>query len=271
MKIGLTFSGGGARGAYQIGVVRALQEIGVFSRIEAFSGTSIGAVNAAFTATTPLDVILQYWTNVAPSDIQKTESWFSRLRSEKWKMADLGLFEIGKLKDVLDKELNLSTVKEKEIYVTLSEGGPVDSGLFGLFKTSYSHFVKKDSKVVYALLSKQDEADIVPLILASCSIPVVFPAVSLHEKQYYDGGLYDNLPVEPLVQAGCDKILVIHLQRFEFLDKGRYPDRSFFEVRHKGSLGGILHFEKNHALAIHDLGYRDMMERADELRQYLND
>lgn len=270
MKIGLAFSGGGARGAYQIGAAKALQELGILDQIQVFSGTSIGAVNAAFVASAPLERILQLWTTISPQDIKKTESWFDRLRTEKWRMADHGLFEIGKLKEVLETELDLRAVKQKSVFVTLSESGPVDSGLFGLFKNSYSHYVKGDSKVVYALLSHQEDQDVVPLILASCSIPVVFPAVAMGEKQYYDGGVYDNLPVEPLIQAGCDKIILVHLQLLEFFDKSRYPNINVFELKHKGTLGGILHFEKNHAQAIYDLGYRDMMSRADELNRYLN-
>lgn len=271
MKIGLAFAGGGARGAYQIGAARALRELGVLDRVSAFSGTSIGAVNAAFVASAPLEKILDLWSSISPQDIKKTESWFERLRTEKWRMAERGLFEIGKLKDMLETELDVRTLKQKTVFVTLSESGPVDSGLFGLFKTSYSHYVKGDSKVVYALLSNQEDSDIVPLILASCSIPIVFAAVSMGDKQYYDGGVFDNLPVEPLVQAGCDKIILIHLHLLEFLDKSRYPHLPIFELKHKGSLGGILHFEKNHAMAIYELGYRDLMARADELIRYLND
>lgn len=270
MKLGLAFSGGGARGAYQIGAVRALIELGIFEHVAAFSGTSIGAVNAAFVASTPIDAILRLWTSISPHDIQKSESWFDRLRNEKWKMADHGLFEIGKLKDVLEERLDVEAVKRHTVFVTLSEGGSVDSGLFGLFKTSYAHYAKRDSKVVYALLANEADRDVVPLILASCSIPVVFPAVVMGEKQYYDGGVYDNLPAEPLVQAGCDKIILIHLQLLEFLDKSRYPDVSIFELRHKGSLGGILHFEKNHAMALYERGYQDTMARADELRHFMN-
>lgn len=271
MKLGLAFSGGGARGAYQIGAVKALMELGVFDKVAAFSGTSIGAVNAAFVASTPIETILSLWTSISPHDIKKSESWFDRLRTEKWKLADHGLFEIGKLKDVLEDRLDVDAVKKKTVFVTLSEGGAVDSGLFGLFKTSYAHYVKRDSKVVYALLANEADQDVVPLILASCSIPVVFPAVVMGEKQYYDGGVYDNLPVEPLVQAGCEKIILIHLQLLEFLDKSRYPNVPIFELRHKGSLGGILHFEKNHAMALYERGYQDTMARSDELMRFLNE
>jgi len=56
-KVGLCFSGGGARGAYQIGAVKALVELGIFSHIQVFSGTSIGAVNACMVATKNIDQI----------------------------------------------------------------------------------------------------------------------------------------------------------------------------------------------------------------------
>jgi NTE family protein len=270
MKIGLCFAGGGARGAYQVGVSAALHELGILDRITAFSGTSIGAVNAAFVSTKPINHVFDLWNQANPEDIKKTESWYDRIRHEKFHLADNGLFEIRQLQAMLEKELDLREVKKREIYVTLSEGGSVDSGLFGLLKETYRHYVKHDSKVVYSLLSEQSDEDIVKLILASCSIPVVFAPISIGKKQYYDGGVYDNLPVEPLLQTGCDKIIVVHLQLLESVDKTKYGEDRIFEVRHKGSLGGILHFDPEHTRKTFEYGYRDMMERATELLHFLN-
>ncbi|MCK7484768.1 MAG: patatin-like phospholipase family protein [Bacillus subtilis] len=270
MKIGLCFAGGGARGAYQVGVAAALEELGILARIGAFSGTSIGAVNAAFVATKPIKHILSLWNQANPEDIKKTESWYDRIRREKLRLADNGLFEIRQLQLILNQELDLRAIKKREIYVTLSEGGTVDSGLFGLLKETYRHYIKHDSKVVYSLLSEQNDEDIANLILASCSIPVVFAPVRFGQKQYYDGGVYDNLPVEPLVQCGCDKIIVVHLHLLESVDKDKYGVDRIFEIRHKGSLGGILHFDPEHTQKTFELGYRDLMERSTELLHFLN-
>ena len=269
MKIGLCLAGGGARGAYQIGVCKALQELGVFSLISAFSGTSIGAVNAAFLATTPLKNIIDIWESTHASDLKKTESFFSRIRKEKFSIMDHGLFEITSLEDLLHQNLPVKALLSKEVYVTLSESGEVHSGLFGLFKASYEHFFKKDSKVIYSLLSEQETEDIIPLILASCSIPIAFPAVQLEDKQYYDGGMYDNVPVEPLVQAGCDKILVIHLQRFDYAHPEKYPSTDILEIKHKGSLGGILHFEANQATKLIEYGYVDGHLMAESILNFI--
>ena len=51
--LGLVLSGGGAKGAYEVGVWQALEEAGIASNITAISGTSVGAINAALFATRP--------------------------------------------------------------------------------------------------------------------------------------------------------------------------------------------------------------------------
>ncbi|HOW38600.1 MAG TPA: patatin-like phospholipase family protein, partial [Bacillota bacterium] len=86
-RIGLCLSGGGARGPYQIGVAKALEEWGLFSKIYAFSGTSIGAVNAAFLAGCGLSESERMWLEMSDQDIRSTEGTFRRLLHENFRIA----------------------------------------------------------------------------------------------------------------------------------------------------------------------------------------
>lgn len=63
-KLGICLSGGGARGAYQIGALKALEELGILQKASAFSGASIGAVNVTFAAIGSLDLAMDIWFNV---------------------------------------------------------------------------------------------------------------------------------------------------------------------------------------------------------------
>ena len=66
-KIGVAFSGGGGKGGYQVGVCRALQELGI--KPAAVSGTSVGALNGALFAQGSIDVAERIWQNIQPSDV----------------------------------------------------------------------------------------------------------------------------------------------------------------------------------------------------------
>ncbi|MDD3113248.1 MAG: patatin-like phospholipase family protein [Candidatus Izemoplasmatales bacterium] len=259
-KIGLCLSGGGARGAFQVGVMKALTELGIAPKITAYSGTSIGSVNASFFATKSIDEIISIWESISPESMKRTESYFRNLIRDHPKVTETGLFDISDLEQIIQNHLVPPLIKEKEIYVTLSEGGAVGEGFFGLLKASYNHYIKKDAKAVYIPLHKQSEEDMIRFILASCSIPIVFPGVSIGSVNYFDGGLYDNVPVKPLVDAGCNLIIVVHLHRIHFFDHKKFPHIIFHEIRHQGGLGGILNFDPERAKHTIQLGYQDTLD-----------
>jgi NTE family protein len=259
-KIGLCLAGGGARGPYQIGIAKALAEMQLFDRIEAFSGTSIGSVNAAFLASVGVERTESLWAGISDNEIKTTEGTFRRIINEKLNIAETGVYDISALRKYIHDNLDFSVLKEKEVYATLSKGGKVGESIIGLLKSSYRHFIKKDSQVIYSRLGETNDEETIELIIASCSIPVIFPPVELNKRKYYDGGVYDNVPVEPLAQSGCDIIIVGHLHFLDFIDKSKYPGIDFIEIRHKGSLGGFLNFDPNRVAKLVEFGYHDTID-----------
>ena len=258
-KLGLCLAGGGARGAYQIGVAARLEELGILSQVSAFSGTSIGSVNAVLLSTKTPEEAYHLWTSISNDDIKSAENVFKRLWNEKLAIIDKGLYSIEALRTKLWTEIDFDLLRKKEVYATLSDAGLADDSLIGLFKGGYRHYIQKDSKAVYRKLSDYSNEEIVNQILASCSIPIVFPSVKTHDRQYYDGGLFDNVPVAPLIAAGCDTILVIHLHLHTFFDKNKYPNVKIIEINHAHSLGGLLNFDPNHTESCYQLGYADAL------------
>jgi len=256
-KLGLCLSGGGSRGAYQIGAAKALAELGILNRVEAFSGTSIGSVNAALLATLSPEDAFRLWLDVSPDEIKATEGTFRRIMKERTAIFDKGFYNIEPLEMRLRSTLDLAKLKQREVYVTLSDGGSVNESLFGLVRTAFRHFVMHDSKVLYCPLAEQTDEDVIRMILASCSLPAVFPAVVDHERKYYDGGLYDNIPVHPLATGGCTEVIIIHLWGLESIDKTAYPGLIFHEIRHAGSLGATLNFDPKRAEILFAYGYED--------------
>jgi len=243
MKLGLCLSGGGARGAYQIGALMALQDAGIYDKIELISGTSIGAANAALIACNSLETVKNIWFDISNETIRRPESFFKRLLHERTKIMVNGIFEIDDLDKILKQNLDYDLLKKHKVYVTLSSGGPGDGGIFDLLKASYKHYIKHDNQVIYSPLWEQREDHINKQVIASCSIPIVFAPTTIDGEHYFDGGVYDNVPVKPLVDAGCDSIIVIHLERLSHHYNTRYPDVTFHTIKSKRSLGNRLRFE----------------------------
>ena len=263
-RIGLCLTGGGARGAYQVGALKALDELGILSKIYAVSGTSIGSVNAAFFACKTVEEMEKLWIDYSTFDFIKSTSIFKTLREKKLDVVNTGIFEINMLSDLLKNNLDIEKLKEKKVFITLSPAGMKNEGVMGLLKSSFKHYIKNESQVIYSPLHEQDDDLIIKQILASCSIPFVFPSVTMDGMQIFDGGLYDNAPVKPLVDVGCDTIIVIHLFKLYFISKSKYPGIKFYEVKHKHSLGGGLNFEHDQSVKRIDYGYEDTLKYFEE-------
>lgn len=259
-KLGLCLTGGGARGAFQAGALKALDELGILKKVNAVSGTSIGSVNASLLACKSVDEIKELWINYPSTDFNHDTSIFKTLREKKLDVVNSGIYEINLLEKLLRENLDIKKLKEKTTFITLSPAGLENEGVMGLLKSSFKHFIKNESQVIYSPLHKQKDEVILKQILASCSIPFVFPSVHMEGQQVFDGGLYDNAPIKPLVDAGCDTVIVIHLFRIFFINKNKFPGIKLFEVKSSHSLGGTLNFDSDQALKRYNMGYEDTLK-----------
>jgi NTE family protein len=173
MKLGVVMSGGGARGVAHIGVLKALEEMGVqFSMV---SGTSAGAIVGAL-----------YANGYKPDEIFaliKTLSIFKSVRPA-WTWA--GLLRMDGLQELLLKHLPHNRFEKLKIPLTVA-ATEIRKGCI-----EYFH-----------------EGELVPAVLSSCSIPAVFNPMSFNGGLYVDGGLFDNLPVRP-IKDKVDKVVGLH-------------------------------------------------------------
>lgn len=183
-KIGLALSGGGMRGIAHIAVLKALEEYGL--KPDIISGTSAGAVVAVF-----------YSYGVPPEkmlEIAKRSKFFSRSAI---RFSKNGLFNsqflVKLVSDYLPKD-DFEILKIP-VFIAASE---LTHGVVEFFSTG-----------------KLSEA-----ILASSSVPFVFSPVKIDGKVYVDGGVLDNMPIEPLM-GNCDLLIGSHVNAmgYEDLDK----------------------------------------------------
>jgi len=259
-KLGLCLSGGGARGAYQAGALRALHEAGILKDVCCIAGTSIGAANASVYASTSIEKLEDVWFNIPKDALKHEKPLLSRLLEEKLKAIDQGIYSMDTFSSIMMNHVDPKKITNKKVFVTVSDGGDADKGLFGLVKSSYEHYLRKDSKVIYLPLDELTQAEAHKAVVASCSIPLVFPAVKNDHHKFYDGGVFDNTPIKPLVESGCDEIIVLQLNKTFFFKPEAYEHVKIHEIKHKKSLGGVLDFSKAHIEKIYHWGYEDAKE-----------
>lgn len=228
---GLVFSGGGGKGAYQIGAWKAIEELGL--NITAVSGTSVGALNAALFATgTPAEGEA-IWKSIDKSKILTKRSSFERI-------ADIGKMT-GKVLEETDtygmmfgllggflqegffsREGLVSLLRENDIARRVRESGT------DCFATCYE-ITSEECRTFK--LNDLAPSEIVKVLLASSAIPGIFPPVDLRDGIYFDGGIRDNTPVAPLYEAGYRKILVVHLTAENEISPGVFFSRTIFGTK----------------------------------------
>lgn len=183
MKITLSLSGGGLRGAAHVGAIKFLEEQGV--EVTAVSGSSAGAIVGLFLAAgLKSDEMLDFLRN-----LEKRELFV-------WASGDIGLFKMEKLEQKLEKTLAIKNFDELKIPFHICVTN---------IATGESEYIEQGNPIEYTV--------------ASSTITPLFRAKKIGDKAYIDGGFSDNLPVKPMKQY-YEKNLAININplRGENLD-----------------------------------------------------
>lgn len=179
-KRALVLSGGGGRGAYECGVYKYLEEIGWEPDI--LVGTSIGAINAAAIASGRSAAELEAaWLETRTKDIQR----FWRLSP--WK----SIYDTSPWRKTLHRYIDFDALPstDKRLLIATTE---LETGQLRIF----------DSQ----------EITLTPdHILASCSIPLVYPWTKIEDRHYWDGAVMANTPLAGAIDAGADEIIIVLL------------------------------------------------------------
>lgn len=175
MNIGLVLSGGMAKGAYQIGALRAINDLIPLNEIKYMSCASIGVLNGYAYATNHLDQAEQMWKNLCDNN---TRYFINQiLRSTILQQSITNLY---------DEEKKLSST----FYCSLLD---------------LSH-----RNVIYKDLSTVKQQDIPLYLKASVAMPVYNKAIHLDNTAYFDGAVVDNIPVYPLTKHNFDYLICIY-------------------------------------------------------------
>lgn len=173
-KIGVVLAGGGARGFAHLGVLKALEEKGITP--DYISAVSAGSIVGAFIA-----------AGKKPDQVMEIMQESDFFDYAKVLMPKQGLMSLDNLHKNLEEELEENTISELKI--------PLYIAVSNLVTGKIEYFA---------------EGDLCQIVQASSSIPILFSPVEIDGDLYVDGGLLDNLPVEPLKDK-CDIIIAVNL------------------------------------------------------------
>lgn len=269
MKYGLTLEGGGARGAYHIGAVKALMENNY--KFKAVVGTSIGAINAALITQGDIEMAYDMWHTMSFKDLFNVEE--DKIQNAMNINLDIPTIKYLslKLKKVL-KEKGIDTLKIRNILEDKIDEDKIRKSdiRFGLVT-----FCLSDRAGEELFIEDIKEGDLIDYLMASSNLPV-FQRVRLNDKNYMDGAVYDNCPVNLLESMGIKEAIVIRTYK-------RMRIRGYKDIVKRGKvkmhmiqpvdeLPSILNFDTNNLNYLLKLGYYDalkMIKSLDGIRYYI--
>ena len=256
----MALTGGGARGAYQVGALRALYEITGEDKdlFQIITGNSVGAINAVYLAahannwdiaTTQL---WDLWKSIRPQDIFDlgalsvgklggkwiTGTVFGGLKSEGSKANHL--LDTSPLRGLIEREVDFKKLNEN-----IKNGHPqgfavsttnLYSGVSVVFhqnQQEISPWSRSDRFSKHTEISSDH-------IMASSAIPLFFPPVKVDESFYADGCVRQTTPLSPAIHLGADKIIAIGIRSQK--DSEAVRQRSFIQNPDPtiGQIAGVL-------------------------------
>ncbi|HEX4422617.1 MAG TPA: patatin-like phospholipase family protein [Kofleriaceae bacterium] len=235
-RIGFVLSGGGSRGAYEAGIIHYLRtdlakRLGRHVPIDIVTGTSVGAINAAFLAATMTEPETQADQIVAAWRSLRIEELISLRPADMIRAARLmlggdlpppapGSYRYGGLLDTSGLEKFVVRVipwrgierslRSRALHAMSVSATHVGTGHTVVFLSCADPVPREWSRDPFV---RHRAARIGPRhVLASAAIPMLFPAVKIGEDFYTDGGLRQNTPMSPAIRLGADRMLLVSLR-----------------------------------------------------------
>lgn len=244
-KIGLVLSGGGAKGAYQIGAWKALKKTKI--KYQIVTGTSVGALNGLMFVQKDYHKAYKIWKNIDYDFIFddteklkiKKQNIYKTYASEIFKH---GGMEVKQLEKTVEKAYN-----EKKFYSSKIDYGMVT---FNLSKMKPEFFTK----------SKLPKDKIKDYVVASASCFPAFKKKNIDGINYIDGGYYDNMPINLCVSMGATRIIAIDVKAIGIKRKLKDKNIKMITISPKNKIIPMLVFDKKQAMRTMKLGYNDTMK-----------
>jgi NTE family protein len=225
-RAGLVLTGGGARAAYQVGVLKAVRDIlGSPARnpFPILCGTSAGAINAATLAVFAddfargVDSLLNFWQSMRCEHVYHTDAGRMLRSGARWLGAmmllsrhnPVSLLDNAPLRELLEKNLDFGRIQAHidagALYaVCVTASGYTSGQSVSFFQGGSGLEGWERNQRIGAAVSLQ-----LDYLLASAALPFIFPAVKVHREYFGDGSMRQIAPVSPALHLGADRVLIV--------------------------------------------------------------
>lgn len=249
MKTAVVLSGGGAKGAYQIGVWKALRKLNI--KYDIVTGTSVGALNGVMMVQNDFKTALSFWQKITYEQIfgkdfyNVSHSIYANYIKE---------FVHKGGSDPINLEKTLNEVFDAQKFYE----SPVDYGIvvYNFSKLKPELLIKKNLK----------EETIKDYIIASAACYPAFKMKQINGDKYIDGGYFDNMPINLAIELGADKIIAVDLKAIGIKRKVKDVSKEIIEIKPRNEIGSFLEFNQSLAIRNIKFGYNDTMKIYGRLR-----
>lgn len=247
----VALEGGGARGAYQIGVWKALDEAGI--RYNAVAGTSVGALNGALMAMRDLNGAERLWKSIRFSKVMEVDDGTMK-KLMKGNLLQIDFKAVGESLKKIVSEGGFDVTPLKNLIEETVDETKIRTGDVELFINTYSVTDHKELDLDAKGLADGELSD---MLLASAYFPA-FKHEKLRGKLYTDGGVQNVLPLSSLVERGYTDILAVRLYGFGISKRVTIPKgTTVTTVAPNRDLGNMLNFDAESCTKNLTLGYFD--------------
>lgn len=235
-KTALVLPGGGARGAFQVGVLKALAELvpkGTKNPFAIISGTSAGAVNSVVLASKArrfkiaMAELEHVWGNFRCHHVYRTDRrtmlksslhWFASIVTGGLVPMPKSLLDNSPLRTLLSRDVRFPRIQDGIDNGWLDSVAVTAAG----YSTARSHtfFQAHEAQAPWNRTRRVGVRGEMHLdhVMASIAVPMIFPPVLIGNEYYGDGAMRQATPLSPAIHLGADRILVIGV-RNEVADK----------------------------------------------------
>lgn len=275
-RVGLVLAGGGAKGAYQVGVLEYLAEAGV--RLAAVAGASIGALNASVVAAAP---------DLAAAAARLAAVWDETGRAAGAVSPGIGDLLTANpvtrpefLERLLRRHVDLTELRAGlPLWVSVYPSPRPPAGLpdAGWFVDTV--LVDASARCQWLHVNSLPQEEMHEALCASAALPLIMPPRTVGGVRYRDGGIADNTPIRALLaHAPCDLFIVVHLTRGILWDARDYAPGQILEIRPEkslsadgilGGVGAMLDFTSGRAAALRRQGYHDTGRVLETVREVI--
>jgi len=240
----VVLSGGGSKGAYQIGVWKALRKLKI--KYEIVTGTSVGALNGAIMVQNNYYKAYNLWSNISMDKIfdGKIQNYDDTL---------------SLYKEYLKKFVKNKGVEPSGLETIIEE--LLDTKRFYKSKINYGLITFNKTNRKPKILQKKDipESKLNDYLIASSAAYPAFSSKEIEGIEFIDGGYYDNTPINLAIDMGADEVIVVDLTTVGIRKPAKKKIKNI-KITPRNDLGSFLLFDKEIAKRNIKYGYNDAMK-----------